>query len=137
MCAMRTKDQVWLLTALLAGCSTNPERPAQSSAGCAESVINRDLPSQLADKLAHCVAGGLIARYCSPTEARLAGIAKEVRDLFTGGDVELADVQATFAGVQCAQSAPDLADLEACCTTTCKTCASAAHAAHRHRGSDD
>jgi hypothetical protein len=137
MCAMRTRDQAWLLTALLAGCSTNPERPAQSSAGCVKSVIDRELPSHLEDKLAHCVAGGLIARYCSPTEARLAGVAKEIRDLFTGGDVELADAQATFAGVQCAQAASDLATLEACCATACRTCANAAHAAHRHRGSGD
>ena len=134
---MRTRDPVWLLMALSAGCATNPERPAQSSAGCVETVIARDLPAHLKDKLAHCVAGGLIARYCSPAEARLAGVAKEVRDLFTGGDVELADVQATFAGVQCAESASELTELEACCATTCKTCASPTHAAHRRRDSDD
>jgi hypothetical protein len=131
MYAMRTTDQAWLLTALLAGCTMNPERPAQSSAGCAKAVLERDVPPHLADKLAHCVAGGLIARYCSPTEARLAGLAKEIRDLFTGGDVEFADVQATFAGVQCAESASDAAGAEACCSATCKACASARHAARR------
>jgi hypothetical protein len=133
MCAMRTMGSFWLLTALLAGCTTNPERPARSSAGCAQAVIDQYLPAHLTDKLAHCISGGLIARYCSPTEARLAGIGKEIRDAFTAGDVERADVQATFAGVQCARSASDVATIEACCASTCAACASSSHAAQRQR----
>jgi len=82
--------------------------------GCAQAVIDRNLPSGLPDKEAHCIAGGLIARFCSPTEARLAGVGKELRDLFGHGDPDLEDLRATLAGVRCAGSA-DPAAIVACC----------------------
>jgi hypothetical protein len=115
----------WLSPAIVCGCAVHPERPARSSAGCAQAVVDRHLPAEPTDKLEHCVAGALIARYCSPFEARLAGVAKEVRDAFTGGDAEQADVQATFAGVRCARTASDTRSIEACCASTCAACSTA------------
>jgi hypothetical protein len=96
-------------------------------------VVERHLPAEPTDKLEHCVAGALIARYCSASEARLAGVAKEIRDAFAAGDVEWADVQATFAGVRCASSASDTAAIETCCVRTCAACASPKHAAETDR----
>jgi hypothetical protein len=103
------------LAACLAGCAAVPDRPATSSAGCVRAVLDRHLPSGLRDKPAHCVAGGLIARFCSPTEARLAGLAKELRDVFTAGDADWGDWQATRAGVRCAAPNADAASIIACC----------------------
>ena len=99
----------------LAGCASAPDRPARSSVGCAEATLDQHLPSGLSDKRAHCIAGGLIARFCSPTEARLAGLGKEMRDAFGPGDADWSDWQATRAGVRCAASAADVASIIACC----------------------
>ena len=112
---------MWLAMAA-AGCTSNPDRPALSSLGCAQAAIRQRLPAHLGDKLTHCMAGALIAHYCSPTEARMAGVAKEIRDAFMGGDVERADLQATLAGVRCAANATDVAATEACCTQACAAC---------------
>jgi hypothetical protein len=112
---------VWL-AASANGCTSNPGRPARSSLGCAQAVIEQRLPPHLGDKLTHCTAGALIARYCSPLEARMAGVAKEIRDAFTGGDVERADLQATLTGVHCASVDTDIAAIEACCAQTCAVC---------------
>jgi hypothetical protein len=105
------------LVACLAGCVTPPDRPSTSTAGCAQAVLDRHLRGGLGDKQAHCMAGGLIARFCSPTEARLAGLAKELRDLFAAGDADWSDWQATRAGVRCATLDADAASIAACCAT--------------------
>ncbi len=74
------------------------------------------------------MAGALIAYYCSPPEARMAAFGKEIRDAFTGGDVEWADVEAALAGVRCAPSAAgDVTTIEACCVSTCVACARVPH----------
>jgi hypothetical protein len=99
----------------LAGCASVPDRPATSTAGCARAVLDRHLPSGLRDKQAHCIAGGLIARFCSPTEARLSGLAKELRDVFSAGDADWSDWQATRAGVRCSAPGADVASIVACC----------------------
>jgi hypothetical protein len=99
----------------LAGCAATPDRPMRSSAGCAQAVVDRHLPAGLHDKRAHCVAGGLIARFCSPTEARLAGLGKELRDAFGTGDADWSDWQATRSGVRCAASRADVVSIIACC----------------------
>jgi hypothetical protein len=103
------------LAACLAGCASAPDRPATSTVGCARAVLDQQLPHGLRDKQAHCVAGGLIARFCSPTEARLAGLAKEFRDVFSAGDADWSDWQATRAGVRCSAPDADLASIVACC----------------------
>jgi len=73
------------------------------------------MPAGLTDKRAHCVAGGLIARFCSPAEARLAGVGKELRDAFGAGDASWSDWRATRTGVACAASVADVASIIACC----------------------
>ena len=101
---------------MLTACAAAPQREARSSLGCARSAIERRLPPAPDDKLMHCVAGALIAIYCSPTEARLAAVAKEISDAFTAGDVELADIRATLAGVSCAAAdVTDIGGIEMCC----------------------
>jgi hypothetical protein len=80
-------------------------------------VVHKKLPQSLPDKQAHCLAAGLIARYCSQTEAYIAGAGKEWRDLFTGGDVEWADWRADRVGINCARHAQDDAALTACCAS--------------------
>ena len=107
----------------LAACAHIPNRPARpvaSTLGCAEAVVNK-LPKNLPDKTLHCLAAGFIARYCSPTEARMAGVGKEVRDLFTGGDAEWADLRADWKGIRCARHASDDDALNACCTVDVAT----------------
>jgi hypothetical protein len=78
-------------------------------------VVKQKLPSNLPDKRAHCLASGLIARYCSLPEAYMAGIGKELRDLVTGGDAEWADWRADRVGIACARGSSDDAAVAACC----------------------
>ena len=106
-----------LLLASLGACTTpnRPTRLALSSYRCMTAVLRQKLPPNLPDKRAHCLASGLIARYCSVPEAYLAGIGKEARDLVTGGDVEWADWRADRVGVGCARRSADDAALTACC----------------------
>jgi hypothetical protein len=106
------------MTANLTACASvakRPERPASSSYGCMQAVLREKLPANLPDKRAHCLAGGLIARYCSITEAYLAGAGKEVRDLLGHGDVEWKDWRADRVGIACARQAGDDAALGECC----------------------
>jgi hypothetical protein len=103
-----------LLLGALAGCAAQAPRPAASSYGCM--VAERDaLPQGMPDDQKHCIASGLIARHCSVTEAHLAGIGKEVQDLFTGGDASWADWQMDRKGMGCAHDAPDDAAVTQCC----------------------
>ena len=98
-----------------AGIANRPPRAARSSYECMQAVLKEKLPADLPDKRAHCLAGGLIARYCSITEAYLAGAGKEVRDLLSRGDVEWQDWQADRAGIGCARREQGDAGLAACC----------------------
>ena len=45
----------------------------------------------------------------------MAGIGKELRDLFTGGDAEWGDLRADWKGIRCARQASDDGALNACC----------------------
>jgi uncharacterized protein YecT (DUF1311 family) len=69
---------------------------AHSSYGCMVAVRNA-LPKGITDQRAHCLAAGRIAQRCSVGEADLAGVGKEVRDVFTGGDASWADWKADRA----------------------------------------
>ena len=80
-----------------------------------QAVLKEKLQADLPDKRAHCLAGGLISRYCSITEAYLAAAGKEVRDLLSQGDAEWQDWRADRAGIGCARQAPDDAAVAACC----------------------
>ena len=81
-----------------------------------QAVLHDKLPSGLGDKREHCLAGGLISRYCSITEAYLAGAGKEVRDLLGHGDAEWADWHADRVGIACARGSADDKSLAECCT---------------------
>jgi hypothetical protein len=107
-----------LLATCAGGCAAVPDRPARSSAGCARAAIEQHLPGNLPDKLAHCIAGGLVARYCSPTEARLAGLGKELRDIFGHGNAEWSDWNAARLGLRCADDGADPDAIIACCERT-------------------
>lgn len=80
-------------------------------------VLDAKLPAGLPDERAHCLAAGLIARYCSVSEAYLAGIGKELRDLLGPGDAEWADWRADRTGIACAKSAAGDSELVSCCSS--------------------
>jgi hypothetical protein len=98
-----------------AGIANRPPRAARSSYECMQAVLKEKLPPDLPDERAHCLAGGLISRYCSITEAYMAAAGKEVRDLLSQGDAEWQDWRADRAGIGCAQQAQDDASVAACC----------------------
>jgi hypothetical protein len=111
---------VLLVVANLTACASvanRPPRAARSSYGCMEAVIKEKLPADLPDKRAHCIASGLISRYCSITEAYLAGAGKEMRDLVSRGDsAEWKDWQADRIGIECARETADDAAVAQCCS---------------------
>src|ERR1044072_7923210 len=102
---------VLLVMANLTACASiadRPQRLAPSSYGCMEAVLKEKLPADLPDKRTHCIAGGLMSRYCSIAEAYLAGAGKEVRDLLSRGDTaEWKDWQADRVGIECARATRD------------------------------
>jgi hypothetical protein len=98
----------------LVACASNPQRPAESSLACMQSVRD-SLPEGIPADRAHCLAAGGIAQRCSGIEARVAGLGKEFADFFTGGDPSWADWQADKAGIQCARVHGDAEGLAACC----------------------
>lgn len=79
-------------------------------------VVEQKLPTALPEKRAHCLASGLIARYCSVSEAHLAGTGKELRDLLGAGDAESGDLRANRAGIDCARQSQDDHALTRCCS---------------------
>ena len=107
-------------TLLVTGCAAIPNRPqraASSSFGCMSAVTRERLSAGATDEHLHCVAAGLIVRYCSVSEAYIASLAKEARDIFGHGDVEWADWRADRAGIRCSRDAKDDTELASCCKT--------------------
>jgi hypothetical protein len=105
-----------VLTCLMLGaCATAANRPEVSTLGCVQSVLMRHVPAGLNDKQAHCLAAGLISRYCSRTEANMAAAGKEIADLFDAGDAEWADWRADRAGIRCAKAAISDEAVSECC----------------------
>lgn len=102
--------------AILSGCASTAPRPAKSSYGCMGAVVKNKLPVGLPDSRAHCMASGLIARYCSRSEAYMAGIGKELRDLLGPGDAEWRDWRADRAGVACEREAKEDSEIASCCS---------------------
>ena len=82
-----------------------------------KAVVAEKLPENLPDARAHCLAAGLIARYCSVSEAYFAGMGKELRDLLGAGDAEWRDWRADRAGIACAKLAADDGALASCCSS--------------------
>jgi hypothetical protein len=85
-----------------------------------QAALRERLPTDLPDAPTHCIAAGLIARYCSVTEATLASVGKELRDLLGSGDAEWRDLQSDRRGVDCARTAATDAGLQACCLQTAR-----------------
>jgi hypothetical protein len=81
-----------------------------------DAVVTNKLPADLPDSRAHCMASGLIARYCSRSEAYMAGLGKELRDLLGPGDAEWRDWRADRAGIACAREAKDDTEIATCCS---------------------
>jgi len=98
----------------LAGCATDPARPAASTVGCAQAVV-ADLPPGLGDLEKHCLASAGIAQRCSPSEAWLAGWGKELQDALGGGDASRRDLDANRLGRQCAAQSGAAEALVDCC----------------------
>ena len=73
------------------------------------------LPEQLPDTHKHCMAAGLIARHCSLTEASLASVGKELKDLLGSGDAQWRDLQSDRYGLDCARGARNDDELLRCC----------------------
>lgn len=61
------------------------------------------------------MAAAFIARYCSPAEAVIAGLGKELQDLFTAGNAEWRDLRFDRQGRQCAKSANTDGEIGECC----------------------
>jgi len=104
-----------VLGALVLGCATPPDRPAVSSYSCMAAVRD-SVPKQGYDKRMHCLVSAGIAQRCSIFEADLAGLGKEMHDVFTAGhDASWSDWRADRAGIRCAQRGRDPEVLAACC----------------------
>jgi hypothetical protein len=111
---------ILVISSLLCACATLPryeQRPARSSLGCMRAALRMQEPLPAADAQAHCLAAGLIARYCSVSEAWLASIAKEIGDLFGSGQAEWRDLGADRRGIGCARRVRDDDGLAICCQT--------------------
>ncbi len=80
-------------------------------------AVRDSIPPQHYDKRAHCLTAGRIAQRCSVFEADLAGIGKELSDIFNHGDPSWADWRADRAGIRCARHGRDPQQLADCCTS--------------------
>ena len=100
--------------ALGTGCTSVPHRAAPASYDCMKTVRDA-LPPGLPDKRAHCLAAGRIAQQCSVIEADIAGLGKEVLDVFNHGDPSWADWRADRAGIRCARKSGADEELGSCC----------------------
>lgn len=104
---------------LAAACAPLPHYeplPARSSLGCMHAAIDGQHLDTIPDWQAHCIAAGLIARHCSVTEAGMASIGKEFKDLFGHGDAQWRDLRSDGRGVRCARNASSDTELRSCCT---------------------
>lgn len=104
--------------ALLVACASLPQAPprlAGTPLACMRATVAAKVPPGIDDKLAHCLAGGMIARYCSVGEAKLASWGKEAQDALGTGDANRRDLDADYFGIGCARTAPDDDALRRCC----------------------
>ncbi len=102
----------------VSGCLPLAGREARlgtSSYGCMRRVLAEKLPVAANDAQTHCLAAGLIARYCSPSEGWLAVVGKEARDVVWPGDADVRDISAGREGLRCAKGRADDRTIEICC----------------------
>lgn len=98
----------------LAGCASRAPRPATPALECMRAAVSR-VSASSDDSFQHCMAAGLITRYCSVSEAVIASYGKELQDLFGRGDASADDLRADHRGMACARQAEDDAALLRCC----------------------
>jgi hypothetical protein len=106
------------LALAVAGCASLPGAPPRLAAtplGCMRATVADKVPVDLGDKHRHCLAAGMIARYCSVSEAKLASWGKEFDDALGRGDADRRDLDADYAGITCARVARDDGQLRRCC----------------------
>jgi hypothetical protein len=102
----------------VASCATlsgAPPRLAATPLACRRATVAAKVPADLGDKHQHCLAAGMIARYCSLSEAKLASWGKELDDMLGRGDADRRDLEADYAGIACARTARDDETLHRCC----------------------
>jgi len=107
-----------IVVVAMAGCAALPAAPprmAASSLGCMRATVAAKVPPEFGDKLKHCLAAGMLARYCSPAEAKLASWGKEFDDALGAGDADRRDLEADYFGIACARAAGDDGALQQCC----------------------
>ena len=80
-------------------------------------VRDARLPVGIDDDMKHCMAAGLIARYCSRTEAWMASYGKEIEDMFGHGDAQWADIRSDGRGIGCARGVHSDEELRQCCSS--------------------
>ena len=105
--------------AMTAACAPLPHyeaRPSHSSLGCMNAAIKDQHLDGIPDWQAHCIAAGLIALHCSVTEAGMASVGKELKDLFGHGDAEWRDLESDRRGVRCARGSSNDTELRSCCS---------------------
>ena len=78
-------------------------------------MLTSNLAEAVPDGTAHCLPAGFIARYCSVSEAYIAGVGKELEDTVGHGDAEWRDWQADRRGIACAKHAQNDDALYSCC----------------------
>ncbi len=80
---------------------------AKSSYGCMEAVVKEKVPLICPTSDSTASPAVCIARYCSGSEAYMAGAGKELKICLARGDAEWGDWRADRAGIACARSADD------------------------------
>lgn len=109
-----------LLSAVVSSACTplikDTPRPAASTLQCAREAI-AGLPREGSDDYLHCMAAGLIAHRCSVTEAYIASVGKELKDVIGPGAAQWRDWQSDRRGIRCAKGSQDETELRRCCTT--------------------
>ena len=111
---------LFLLVLALCACvplAGRESRAAKSSLSCMQHVRDEKIPPGLDDDMKHCMAAGLIARYCSRSEAWMASYGKELKDFFGPGDAQWRDLQRDKRGMKCAREAKSDEDVQQCCAT--------------------
>ncbi len=121
MHSFRAAAMAALIALAVAGCAALPDAPPRLGAtplGCMRTTVATKVPGEYGDPHKHCLAAGMIARYCSPAEAKLASWGKEMDDALGRGDADRRDLDADYAGIRCAREARDDAALQRCCAAS-------------------
>ena len=86
--------------------ATSVKTGDKSMMGCINRVVSQrsKFPPKTNDKYKHCVVSCYISDECGHFAAALAGIGKEVKDMFGPGNAEWADWKADVSGMDCSKN---------------------------------